>query len=151
MAEVIGSLRVDRVSCTPVSLDHGVLLVGGEGSMLTASSTEFLAKDSQQWKAGPKLPVSLIYPCTVPITTSSFLAIGGLFSSRMVAELEMDESNQTHWKQTQNWNPLSEDRMFHACAKIMKTNQVLIAGGVTDMNENEKHKLLCLLILIREL
>ena len=81
---IIGSMNENRVGSTVASLLHGVYVLGGDGSFLSGKSSEFLPAEAEEWQAGPPSPNTLVHHCTVTISDSSFLVIGGQFEGEMV-------------------------------------------------------------------
>ena len=72
---------------------HGVYLLGGGAHAMRVTS-DFLEAGSDVWGAGPALPESMAFPCTVALSTS-FLTVNG----RSVREYDI----RTGWKSQDTW------------------------------------------------
>ena len=129
----IGNIQEDRIGSTVASLPLGVYILGGEGSVLGGSSSEFLPVNKDRWEAGPRLPEVMMYHCTVTISSTSFLLIGGHYTPKAVREYNAGVSGPSSdegWQPEDDWEPLLTDRMFHGCGKI--NNKVIVAGGISN-------------------
>ena len=76
-------------------------------------------------------PNTLVHHCTVTISDSSFLVIGGQFDPKAVLEYESnskDPINPKGWKDMDKWDSLTSGRLYHGCARL--ENQVIVAGGI---------------------
>ena len=84
----------DRILGSAVTLPgHGVYLLGGGAHAMRVTS-DFLEAGSDVWGAGPALPESMAFPCTVALSTS-FLTVNG----RSVREYDI----RTGWKSQDTW------------------------------------------------
>ena len=105
----------------------GNYLVGGSVNSNTGRTTDFLAKGSQEWVAGPETPVIMYHPCTVVIGEGSFLAIFG----NTIREYQVDIENPTtdvNWQEGTKWPQLKKRREWQpGCAKT--GGRVIISGG----------------------
>ena len=132
----IGQLPQPRFWQAVVTLkDIGIYMIGGRP---TERTTDFLKQGSQQWVAGPEIPVRMIYPCAVVISTVSFLAI----YDQSIVEYQVDETNPTStagWH-VGKWPQLQTRRGGHACSEI--DGQVVIAGGGGDSEQTSSTEVL---------
>ena len=76
-------MKENRVGSTVASLPHGVYVLGGDGSFLSGTSSEFLPTGAKEWQSGPQSPNTLIHHCTVAISDTTFLTIGGHFKNQL--------------------------------------------------------------------
>ena len=125
---VIGQLPQPRGHQAVVSLkDIGTYLIGGHGKEPITRTTVFLAQDSQQWVAGPDVPVDMETPCAVAIAGDSFLVMHGI----NLLEYRVDRNNPTSnngWLVANKWpNLLTSRTGWAGCSKIQ--DKVVIAGG----------------------
>ena len=91
---LVGDLPNDRILGSAVTLPgHGVYLLGGGAHAMRVTS-DFLEAGSDVWGAGPALPESMAFPCTVALSTS-FLTVNG----RSVREYDI----RTGWKSQDTW------------------------------------------------
>ena len=114
-------MKENRVGSTVASLPHGVYVLGGDGSFLSGTSSEFLPTGAKEWQSGPQSPNTLIHHCTVAISDTTFLTIGGHFNSTAVLEYEaniQDPISPKGWKKLDQWASLTSGRLYHGCAKL---------------------------------
>jgi hypothetical protein len=123
----MGSLTMGRYFGAAATLDHiGVFIVGGEETNNERTS-EFLAAGQMHWQEGPALPVDMSYPCSVPITPTSFLSIHGTYIREFDAAIAGPTSSEG-WQEAGRWPALKTRRTSQpGCAKIGQ--KVIIAGG----------------------
>ena len=126
----MGPLPQPRYGHAVVTLNNiGNYLIGGTASN-NRRSTVFLPKGSQQWVAGPAIPVSMSSPCAIAIRERSFLAIYG----REIREYEVNKEQPTSeagWQEATKWPRLQTSRqLWPGCSKI--NGKVVIAGGWND-------------------
>ena len=131
---IMGPLTMTRGYSAVVTLKNiGNYLIGGVcggcGSNIKGT-TDFLAQGSQQWVAGPTMPVDMNHPCTVVINERNFLAIYG----NDIREYEVNIANPTSdngWQQGTKWPQLQTHRIYwHGCIKIGK--KVIVSGGYSN-------------------
>ena len=129
---MLGELPQPRGHQAVVSLkDIGTYLIGGDGAPeprnLITKTTVFLEHESQQWVAGPEIPVEMDSPCAVVITRDSFLVM----HDNNLLEYRVDKTNPTSkngWQDANKWPNLFTSRTGWAgCSKIK--DKVVIAGG----------------------
>ena len=115
------SLDKPRRLSSVVSLPKGLLLLGGDGSG-GSSTSSFLPTGTNSWEAGPELPRGgAEESCAVMISDHQFLIIGGSNDPHQVYEYNMQTEAWTKWPN------LKEEKSGHAC---IKTGQdILIVGG----------------------
>ena len=115
----------------------GNYLIGGYTDSYDGRTTDFLAKGSQGWVAGPEMPVPMYYPCAVEISSRSFLAIYG----NDIREYQVDIGNPTtdaNWQEATKWPQLQTSRRYQlGCAKL--EGNIIISGG-WDYDGNEIHR-----------
>ena len=88
----MGSLPQPRYGHAVVTLNNiGNYMIGGFGASNSGISTDFLPTGSQQWAAGPEIPVSMWSPCAVVISERNFLAIAGF----EIREYEVNKEQPT--------------------------------------------------------
>lgn len=91
---LVGDLPNDRSHGSAVTLPgHGVYLLGGDAHAMRVTS-DLLKSGSDVWVAGPALPESMAFPCTVALSTS-FLTVNG----RSVREYDISSG----WKSQNTW------------------------------------------------
>ena len=133
----MGPLPQPRYSHAVVTLKNiGNYLIGGQPSSNNGRTTDFLAKGSQGWVAGPEIPVLMdIGPCAVEISETSFLAIFG----HNIREYQVDIGNPTtdvNWQEATKWPQLQTYRSFQfGCAKL--EGNIIISGG---WDGSERHR-----------
>ena len=125
----MGSLTRKRSSAAAVTLDHiGVFILGG--NRFFGNTSEFLAAGTMQWQEGPAVPVGIYQhhssSCSVKISPSSFLVIGGTIIREFDAAIAGPTSLRG-WREVDRWPALKTIRIFSGCAKIGQ--KVIIAGG----------------------
>ena len=106
----------------------GNYLIGGSNGPRT---TDFLAKGSQEWVAGPEIPVDMGNgPCAVVIGERNFLAIYW----NNIREYQVDIENPTtdvNWQEATKWPQLQTRRWRQpGCTKI--GGRVIIVGGYSE-------------------
>ena len=123
----MGNLTMVRIDAAAVTLNNiGVFIVGGYHAN-TRGTSEFLAAGTMQWQEGPALPVDMIYPCAVAITSTSFLAIYGTDIREFDTAIDGPTSSEG-WREAGYWPSLKISREDQpGCAKIGQ--KVIIAGG----------------------
>ena len=125
----MGDLTMKRVGSGAVTIDHvGVYVLGGDDESGGISS-DFLAAGTMDWQSGPALPRKMSWPCVVPITNTSFLAI----SERFIHEFDASIADPTSGDGWQIDGSFSHLRLRtrrvkgHGCAKFGQ--KVVITGG----------------------
>lgn len=123
----MGSLTQPRYEHAVVTLNNiGNYIIGGDG-INDATTTDFLPQGSQQWVAGPAIPVDMYHPCAVVISERNFLAIYG----NNILEYEVNKEQPTSeagWQEANKWPQLQTRRYnWPGCSKI--NGKVVIAGG----------------------
>ena len=112
-------------------------MLGGKG---TSSSTEWLEAGTQTWKTGPDLGIQFQWGCTIKISDTEVLLIGGFYTKKNIFKLDVNTNNLT------SIGELQEERVGHACAIIDKN--IVISGGensnsteIISLNDLQKSKL----------
>ena len=102
----MGPLPQPRYYHAVVTLNNiGSYMIGGFGASNNGRSTVFLPKGSQQWEAGPAIPVHMTEPCAVVISERRFLAI----YEREIREYEVNKEQPTSdagWQEATKWPQL---------------------------------------------
>lgn len=132
----MGPLPQPRVYHAVVTLNTiGNFMIGGsvhrdgiEGG--AGGTTDFLPQGSQQWEAGPTIPVNMWAPCAVVISETSFLAIYG----NEIREYQVNKEQPTYetgWQEANKWPRLQTSSKFNwpACSKM---NGKVVIAGVSD-------------------
>jgi len=115
-----------REYSSAVSLDSGVLVLGGSGS--ARYTTEFLATGSTSWVTGSQVPgAGMEDGCSVGIGGDKLLAIGGYWETKQVVEFDLVSGGWTQWPQ------LPEGRYGHKCGRVEDT--VVIVGGADERGD----------------
>ena len=132
---VIGPLPQWRALGAAVTVENvGTYLIGGYSSDM-ASTTDFLAKETTEWVAGPSTPIPLAYPCAVRISKLSIL----VFYKKDIREYQVDVANPTSnsgWQDASKWPQLQVHRSSGAgCTMI--GDKVVIAGGGSGRSISE--------------
>ena len=129
----MGSLPRHRYGSAVVTLKNiGTYVIGG-GHGAAYKTIDFLASGSQQWVAGPDIPVNIVYGCSVVISQRSFLAMYG----RNIREYQVDLSNRTStagWQDASKWPQLQISHgSMPGCSKVGE--RVVVAGysGKTEI------------------
>ena len=130
----MGSLPQPRESHAVVTLNNiGNYIIGGFGAGSEETTTDFLQQGSQQWVAGPAIPVNMQQGCAVVISERSFLAI----YRKEIREYEVNKEQPTSeagWQEATKWPKLQTDRIWWpGCSKI--NGKVVIAGGYNLVGE----------------
>ena len=110
-----------------VSMENiGTYLIGGFASRMKRT-TDFLPEGSTEWMAGPDIPVDMIEPCAIQISSQNFLII----HNTDIREYQVDISDPTSnrgWRSATKWPQLQTSRTQNpGCSKI--DDYVVIAGG----------------------
>lgn len=133
----MGSLTRYRYGSAVVTLKNiGTYVIGG-GNTGSSKTTDFLASGSQQWVAGPDIPVDIVYGCSVVIGQQSFLAIDSWSGNRYIREYQVDLSNPTStagWQDASKWPQLQANQGNGiGCSKV--SQRVVVAGysGKTEI------------------
>ena len=96
----------------------GLLILGG----FKENTSILLPTGSSEWVDGPTIPGNGNYGlCSVAISATKFLVIGGSENYNQVAEYDTSTEQWTQWPE------LDQPRWGHACAKL--GDSVIIAGG----------------------
>ena len=94
------------------------------------STTELLRAGSSTWEKGPLIPVEMLSPCAVAISSTSFLAIYGREIREFDTKIAGPLSRQG-WREEGRWPKMVTSREFWpGCAKV--DNKIVIAGGWDD-------------------
>jgi len=125
----MGDLTMKRVGSGAVTIDHvGVYVLGGDDESGGISS-DFLAAGTMDWQSGPPLPRKMSWPCVVPITNTSFLAISERFIHEFDASMA-DPTSGDGWQMDGSFSHLrlrTRRVKGHGCAKFGQ--KVIITGG----------------------
>jgi len=127
--DMMGALTMKRVGSGAVTIDHiGVFVLGGDDESGGISS-DFLAAGTMEWQSGPPLPLKMSWPCVVPITNTSFLAIFEWFIHEFDASIA-DPTSGDGWQMDGRFSHLrlrTRRAKGHGCAKFGQ--KVVITGG----------------------
>ena len=108
-----------RILAATVTLKESTYLFGG---LYNTNSSEVLKSNEDSWIEGPKIPFMFHLGCGVQIDDDIILLIGGVYTPRQVAKLNI---NTKQWQNTSL--QLHEYRAGHRC--IVLNQKVIITGG----------------------
>ena len=134
-------LRAKRERAVSVSFPSGVLVLGGQNvwenyyTVPAYSTSDYLARGSSTWQAGPDLPIVGGYAyddamCAVAISDTSMLVIGLRSQYQYIWEYSMQTFRWSRWSAT-----FRVERHASACHKVGDT--VVVAGGYPGYKSTE--------------
>ena len=106
-----------------VVMCDGVYVLGGQ-----SSGNSSFRLNNGVWNQGPTLPGNFLAPCSVKISQTSFLLIGGGFSRPESQQVQEYDIGSKIWQPVNSWPNLTQGRRYHSCSKI--GDNVVVAGGM---------------------
>ena len=140
------TLTIPRFGSASVQVNSTTLwLIGGYDYIGDGDTTEFIGIDSSVGVPGPKLPISIYFPCVVKFSEDQIFVIGG-------ESWEDDcEYSQSCWNKVFIFNPLNGfthiegpslkiGRRSHSCGLMSNAAQhkkIVVAGGFGYSNPHD--------------